>query len=67
MKDKKIVEAFIKGKSVIKYIGLRYEDGTTGELCSFRPDLSPQFYLEEFTGLTRKEALNICKDKYSLL
>jgi hypothetical protein len=66
MKKKTITEAFIKGKGVRKQIGVKYDDGTTGYLCTFYPDQKPQFYLEEFVGLTRDEAMSICKNKYTL-
>lgn len=68
MKEKKIIKAFEKGKSVHKWIGVLYDDGTTGELCGYYCGIgkSPQFYFEEFEGLTRKEAMKICKEKYNL-
>lgn len=66
MKKRKIVEAFITGKSVRKILWVFYDDGSKGMLCAFYPETTPQFYLEEFVGLTRDEAMDICKNKYGL-
>lgn len=52
---KTIIEAFEKGKSIRKVIGVIYSDGSKGELYTYYPDEKPDF--KQFVGLTREEAM----------
>lgn len=63
---KRIVETFEKGKSIRKIVGVKYDDGSTGELFSYYPnDVARKgINFNDFIGLTRSEAMSLYKDKY---
>ena len=64
---KLIIDAFQKGRSVRKIIGVKYSDKNKGELCSYYPDKHPDINFEDFLGKTRSEAMAICEYKYHLI